>query len=132
MHLMLCEFGQYGKTPLHWGAKNGNAVLVRLLVESGANIHATDDKARTSVLSVLVVAVAVCRRHGQYQDSVVCGACVSDPFVCVNRDVRPFMGEPKMVMWTLCVIYWREGPTPMRQIAMYVLSVALSVHWSWW
>ena len=37
---------RYGKTPLHWAAEHGTAEAVRMLIASGAEIEAIDDRGR--------------------------------------------------------------------------------------
>lgn len=39
---MICGFVQLGDTPLHAGAWKGRVDVVRLLLERGANVHATN------------------------------------------------------------------------------------------
>ena len=40
---------QFGKTLLHWAARNGHSEWVKLLLEAGANITATDKVSERSL-----------------------------------------------------------------------------------
>jgi ankyrin repeat protein len=41
--------GAHGVSPLHWMATLGDAEGIRLLIEAGANINATDDQGNTAL-----------------------------------------------------------------------------------